>query len=58
LYKKPHQTLALLAAVFIENFGYRQLVSWRRLMGLVRWLRKQSGHWGEMKRTASWQRSG
>ncbi len=57
LYQTPRQTLALLGAVILENFGYRQLVSWWRLVGLVRWAIRKGGHWGDMKRTAKWQRN-
>ena len=55
LYKKPRHLLWLLFAVVAENFGYRQLNSVWRLIGLLRWLRGGKGKWGEMKRKASWQ---
>ena len=43
--------LALLALVVVaENFGYRQLNSWWRLVGLYRWLVQSESKWGEMKR--------
>ena len=43
--------LALLALVVVaENFGYRQLNSWWRLVGLVRWAAQTESKWGEMKR--------
>jgi cellulose synthase/poly-beta-1,6-N-acetylglucosamine synthase-like glycosyltransferase len=43
--------LALLALVVVaENFGYRQLNSWWRLVGLYRWAVQSESKWGEMKR--------
>jgi cellulose synthase/poly-beta-1,6-N-acetylglucosamine synthase-like glycosyltransferase len=43
--------LALLAViVIIENFGYRQLNSWWRLNGLIKWAMRSKGQWGAMKR--------
>ena len=43
--------LALLALVVVaENFGYRQLNSWWRLVGLYRWAAQRESQWGEMKR--------
>jgi len=57
LYQTPRQTVALLGAVILENFGFRQLVSWWRLVGLLRWASRKGGHWGDMKRNAKWQRN-
>jgi cellulose synthase/poly-beta-1,6-N-acetylglucosamine synthase-like glycosyltransferase len=43
--------LALLALVVVaENFGYRQLNTWWRLVGLYRWAAQRESTWGEMKR--------
>lgn len=43
--------LALLALVVVaENFGYRQLNSWWRLVGLYRWATNRQSTWGTMKR--------
>jgi cellulose synthase/poly-beta-1,6-N-acetylglucosamine synthase-like glycosyltransferase len=55
VYERPRQLAALLAAMAIENFGYRQLAAWWRLQSLVRWLARRPGRWGQMRRTASWQ---
>ncbi|HEX5538589.1 MAG TPA: glycosyltransferase [Methylophilaceae bacterium] len=57
LYKKPSHLLGLLFAVIMENFGYRQLNSVWRLMGLWRWMVGGKGKWGDMKRKASWQKT-
>jgi hypothetical protein len=58
LYKRPIQLLLLLLVVLVENFGYRQINSWWRLIGIARWLRGGKAHWGEMKRSGAWQKSG
>ena len=43
--------LAVLALVVVaENFGYRQLNTWWRLVGLYRWAAQRESQWGEMKR--------
>lgn len=39
---------------FIENFGYRQMMSWWRLQGTIEWLLGTESKWGEMKRDAGW----
>jgi cellulose synthase/poly-beta-1,6-N-acetylglucosamine synthase-like glycosyltransferase len=58
VYKKPTDLLVLAAVAIIENFGYRQLVSLWRLQGLIQWMRRTRGNWGDMKRTATWQKAG
>ncbi|MDP2238947.1 MAG: glycosyltransferase [Burkholderiales bacterium] len=55
IYPKPRQLAVLLAVVIIENFGYRQLNSLWRLWGLLLWMTRSKGKWGEMTRTAKWQ---
>lgn len=50
LYPKPKQLAMLALIVIIENFGYRQLNSWWRLLGLYRWATQGEGSWGVMKR--------
>ena len=56
IYKRPSDVLALALASIFENLGYRQLVSLWRLQGFVQWATGTRGRWGEMKRTARWQR--
>jgi cellulose synthase/poly-beta-1,6-N-acetylglucosamine synthase-like glycosyltransferase len=56
-YAKPHQLAVLLLIALIDNLGFRQLVSIWRVIGLWRWMRGSKVHWGEMRRTASWQRA-
>ncbi len=57
LYPRPRQQLKLFLVAVLENFGYRQLTSLFRVIGLVRWvvkLRRRS-RWGHMRRSAEWQ---
>lgn len=55
-YPKPQQQLRLFTAAVLENFGYRQLNSFWRLAGMVRWALRinRDRRWGEIKRHASW----
>jgi cellulose synthase/poly-beta-1,6-N-acetylglucosamine synthase-like glycosyltransferase len=54
-YPKMRHILLLFVVAIAENFGYRQLNSYWRLQGLVKWLVGRKPAWGEMKRTADWQ---
>jgi cellulose synthase/poly-beta-1,6-N-acetylglucosamine synthase-like glycosyltransferase len=56
VYKRPSQLVRLAAATLIENMGYHQLVLLWRLQGLWQWLVGAPAHWGDMKRSASWQK--
>lgn len=56
VYPRPRHLLLLLFAVLVENFGYRQINSWWRLIGIARWLHGGKAKWGEMKRTGAWQK--
>lgn len=56
LYPRASQLLTLAAVVVAENFGYRQINSWWRLVGLYKWARGGEAKWGVMTRKASWQR--
>ncbi len=53
-YPKFRQLLWLLFAVIVENFGYRQLNSVWRMVGLYQWFFNIESKWGEMTRTGSW----
>ncbi len=57
IYTKPRQLLALLGIVVLENFGYRQLMTYYRLIGLWRWAIGSKASWGTMTRSATWQRN-
>jgi cellulose synthase/poly-beta-1,6-N-acetylglucosamine synthase-like glycosyltransferase len=50
LYPRLAHLSALVAAMVVENVGYRQLNSWWRLVGIWKWVRGGDGVWGEMKR--------
>lgn len=54
VYKRPKQFLVLLFAILIENLGYRQINSWWRIVGAVRWIVGQEAKWGHMKRSGVW----
>ncbi|MEM7403982.1 MAG: glycosyltransferase [Pseudomonadota bacterium] len=56
VYKKPRQLFYLFCGLVLENFGFRQLNAYWRMLGVVQWIRGKEGAWGEMKRTASWQK--
>jgi len=54
-YPKMRHILMLFVVALVENLGYRQLNSFWRFQGLVRWLTGNKPGWGEMTRTATWQ---
>lgn len=47
----------LLAAVVIENLGYRQLTAWWRCRAMLSAALGRRAHWGRMTRSAQWQRN-
>jgi cellulose synthase/poly-beta-1,6-N-acetylglucosamine synthase-like glycosyltransferase len=55
IYPKGRQMLFLGLVVVVENFGYRQLTTWWRLIGLYRWAMQKESSWGAMTRKGSWQ---
>jgi cellulose synthase/poly-beta-1,6-N-acetylglucosamine synthase-like glycosyltransferase len=56
LYPRASQLAMLVLVAVVENLGYRQLVTWWRLIGLTRWLRGAQSSWGTMTRKGSWQK--
>lgn len=50
MYPKFRHLVVLLLVVVAENFGYRQINTWWRLIGLYRWAAQRESAWGEMKR--------
>lgn len=50
VYPRARHVAVLLVAALVENLGYRQLVSVWRLVGLVRWVLRTPGSWGQMRR--------
>jgi hypothetical protein len=53
LYPKPSQVFSLFVSAVLENFGYRQLVAFWRLQGLLRWMAGRRQAWGEMTRSGA-----
>jgi len=45
----------MVAAMVLENLGYRQLTAWWRLQATLLWLVRRPGRWGKMERSGSWQ---
>lgn len=50
-FPRPRDLLVLTLAAVVENFGYRQLNNFWRIMGMWRFLRGTQGSWGAMTRT-------
>ena len=57
IYKRPGELALLAVAALFENFGYRQIVSLWRLQGLLQWVTRTKGRWGDMTRSARWQKA-
>jgi cellulose synthase/poly-beta-1,6-N-acetylglucosamine synthase-like glycosyltransferase len=57
MYRGPHQLMTLLTTVVMENFGYRQLTTYYRLLGWFHWLTGSRPTWGRMTRAATWQKT-
>ncbi len=53
-YPRTRDLLLLFAAIVLENLGYRQLNAVWRVIGLYKWVTNSQAKWGEMTRTASW----
>jgi cellulose synthase/poly-beta-1,6-N-acetylglucosamine synthase-like glycosyltransferase len=53
-YDKRRQMFGLVIASVLENFGYRQLNSVWRLIGLLQWAFGRKGKWGDMRRSSEW----
>lgn len=58
IYPRARHLVILGLIVILENFGYRQLNSWWRLVGLYRWATQRESTWGEMKRKGNWNTPG
>ena len=50
LYPRGRQVAKLALVAVAENFGYRQLTTWWRLIGLWRWATGREAQWGKMRR--------
>lgn len=56
IYSNPFYVVTLFIAALIENFGYRQLNSYWRMLAMYQIIRKKKTEWGNMKRTANWKK--
>ena len=56
VYPRMTDILILFLAVLVESFGYRQMNSVWRMIGLWQWATGKSAVWGDMTRTATWRR--
>lgn len=53
MYRRPSELARLYLAAVLENFGYRQLTVWWRLIGLYRWISGGRHRWETITRSAS-----
>jgi len=56
IYSNPMYVVKLFFASIIENFGYRQLNSYWRMIAMYQVITKKKAKWGNMTRNASWQK--
>lgn len=54
VYPSYRDTITLFLWAILENFGYRQINTWWRLVGTWHWLSGKEAKWGAMKRNTSW----
>jgi cellulose synthase/poly-beta-1,6-N-acetylglucosamine synthase-like glycosyltransferase len=52
-YPRTRHLRQLLAAVLVENLGYRQINTWWRIVGLWQWATRRKQTWGTMTRVGS-----
>ncbi|MBW8830488.1 MAG: glycosyltransferase family 2 protein [Burkholderiales bacterium] len=52
-YPSPRQLRQLMAAIVVENLGYRQINCWWRIVGLWQWATRRKQTWGTMTRVGS-----
>ncbi|HKY02874.1 MAG TPA: glycosyltransferase [Burkholderiales bacterium] len=57
IYPKGKHLCVLGVTMVVENFGYGQLNTWWRFVGLLEWVFQRESAWGSMKRKAAWQRN-
>jgi len=57
MYPRVGQQLRLFVAAVLENLGYRQLIAFWRVIGVLKWLfsGKARSHWGQIARDGAWQ---
>jgi cellulose synthase/poly-beta-1,6-N-acetylglucosamine synthase-like glycosyltransferase len=54
-YPRTRDLMMLFWGAFVENFGFRQLMSLWRLEGTIKWILRTESSWGTMTRNTSWQ---
>jgi cellulose synthase/poly-beta-1,6-N-acetylglucosamine synthase-like glycosyltransferase len=54
-YPKISQLMVLWLVGIVDSFGYRQLNTYWRVIGLYKWLAQTEAQWGKMTRKGSWQ---
>ena len=54
VYPRFSDSINLFLWAILENLGYRQLISWWRLVGTWHWLIGKKASWGVMARSTSW----
>ena len=54
-YPKMGQIIILWLVGIIDSFGYRQLNTYWRVIGLYKWVAQTEAQWGKMTRKGSWQ---
>lgn len=54
VYPRFTDSIMLFLWAVLENVGYRQLMSWWRLVGTWHWLVNKKASWGVMTRNTSW----
>jgi len=54
-YPKVSQLIVLWLVGIIDSFGYRQLNTYWRVIGLYKWVAQTEAQWGKMTRKGSWQ---
>jgi cellulose synthase/poly-beta-1,6-N-acetylglucosamine synthase-like glycosyltransferase len=54
-YPKMRQLIVLWLVGIIDSFGYRQLNTYWRVIGLYKWVAQTEAQWGKMTRKGSWQ---
>lgn len=54
-YPKVSQLMVLWLVGIVDSFGYRQLNTYWRVIGLYKWAAQTEAQWGKMTRKGSWQ---
>lgn len=55
---RPRDVFLLFGFAVLENFGYRQITVWWRVVSIIEWILGRPVVWGNMIRNTSWQKTG